>query len=345
MINLKTTSQIFKKIAVGFGILSMLIVLAFAIWLRFKNPELPPKTISLPSIQQNPRQKPPTSIKFGDSLKAEFPENVPLFKLEKYSITKESAKATAVGFGISKEPDVITENTLDGTQYNWQDGDLDLALSQSQLLFRSINSAFKTPLSEEKLKEITLNFIANAPLIDKDLSLNTQKTKYLKVPDKGLPTNVGSFNEADAIEFAFDKNLNNLPILTNSPLTPYTTIRVSKGGTITLLESRFFNRYSQQEQYPIKRAKNAQEEVLKGQGKVVQTYSPDEFGQALELFRQGPFDIKSLQVEKVYLAYFLPEVFEEVIQPIFVFEGETQKDDKKIKAIIYLPAIENPTQP
>ena len=95
----------------------------------------------------------------------------------------------------------------------------------------------------------------------------------------------------------------------------------------------------------MKNSKEAIDAIKRGQGKVVQTLLLDENDQALELFRIGPQDIKDVTIENLSLAYFLPDDPGQLIQPVYVFQSISEKNNQKIKVFVYLPAIKNLTQP
>jgi len=58
-------------------------------------------------------------------------------------------------------------------------------------------------------------------------------------------------------------------------------------------------------------------------------------------YSMEPAEIKDVMLDKVELAYFLPQDLKELIQPVFIFEGSFNYNDLKGKAIIYLPAIKS----
>ena len=55
---------------------------------------------------------------------------------------------------------------------------------------------------------------------------------------------------------------------------------------------------------------------------------------------EHPENIDNAKIEKVSLAYFLPNDLKEAVQPIFVFEGGFKTDQNENgEVVIYLPAI------
>ena len=347
MPNLTTTIQLIKRASTVLVFLFLVSLLLVAIFFRYQKKapqEAPPVPISSPIINQNPNQKQPALLNLSQLETATIPENLPAFIAQKYTITDIAAQTLAKGFGITNNPSFVEEETLDGKQYNWDEGNLSLTVSQTSLLFKNKTKITGVKLSLKELKEKAAFFVQKVPLAD-NLAIDDQKTKYLTITDKDRLKSASSFENAHLVEFSYQKNLSGLPLLTNQPDSPYTSIDIAKDGQVVYLSSRFFEKFTQLDSYPIKSASEAVDQIKNGQGKIVLTQILDENGQALELFRNQPININSALINKLSLAYFLPDNPQETIQPIFVAEGNFQRENEKGRVLIYLAAIKSLIQP
>ena len=300
---------------------------------------MPSQPISQPSISQAPSQKQPQSFDFSRIEKANTPEKLPSFQAYEYNINDATAAGIASVFGFEAGPSSINEEGFGGKLYSFTSQESSMTISQYRLLYNRTPAETSDNLPLPELEEISRKFIESIPLVEKDLTLDEQKIKFLAKATTGKLVSASSFEGAYVVELSFDKNLSSLPIFTNSPDTTYTTVRVTKSGEIIYFSSRFFEKFTEIGLYKIKSQQEAVEEIKAGQGKVVQTQILDENSQALELFRNQPENIQLATITKLDLAYFLPDDFAEPIQPIFVFEGSFQSADGKGRVVIYLPAI------
>lgn len=349
MADLTTTIHYIKRLAVILIFLSLVGILLVAIFYQYreKPPQLPSaKPISPPIINQNPSQKQPRFFDFAQTQTTTVPERLPVVTAEKYNLTDQIAQNIAASFGVTTQPFLIDENTLDGKQYNWTQNGLSLALSQTRLRFEKTKSTQpQANLPQNQLQEIASNFVQKIPLTAKEQVLNQQKTKYQSLAN-GRLVSASSFGGSQIIEFVYDKNISNLPLVGHSPNTGYSVLRIKKNGEIIYLSSLIFNRFVELDSYKLKALQEATDEVRSGQGKMVRTAVLDENGQALELFRTQPVEIGSVTFTNISLAYFLTDDPNETIQPIFVFEGKFQEEPNQDgEVVIYLPAIDNLANP
>lgn len=347
MASLTTIAQTFKKAAPVLVFLLLITLLIGLILFRYKKPMpqlRPTEPVASPSIPQNPNLKQPTSFDFSQVQKPTVPNSLPVFKAQPTELIDSLAQAAASSFGITTKPLFIDENTLDSKLYSFKEDDITLAISQTVIRYekKSFKAEEASNLTEQDLQNSVLSFIQKKPILDKTVVFNPQKTKYLKKTPTGRLASARSFADAQIVEFSYDKNLVGLPLIETSPDLGQTTVRITKSGEIIYLRSRFFANLSESDPHPTKTPKEAIAEVAAGQGKIVQTALLDESAQALELFRFQPVDIGQLNVVSINLAYFVPQNLAELLQPIYVFEGYSQKAiGQKIRVIVYLPAVKN----
>lgn len=349
MATLTTTVQFLKRIAPFAGFLLIVIgLIAVIVFRATREPtqiKPSPKPVAPPKILQNPAQKRPGLIDFSQAQIPTVPKELPVFGTEKYNLSESAVKTLASSFGITVDPFLVEENTLDGRQYNWKQDTLRLTASETDLRYenRVENHSLQGNLSQNELLEKTSSFIQKIPVLPSDLVFNSEETKFLSIKKNRLVSAEGFVN-AQLVEFSFDKKLAEIPIVGKTSSSTYVKIRIAKNGTIIYISSRFFNQFPEKELHELKTSQQAIAEVKNGQGSVVETALLDENGQTLELFRVQPFDVKTAAITKISLAYFLPADLKEPVQPIFVFKGNFKKDNQKGRIVIYLPALK-PTQP
>jgi len=343
MATLTNTAQLLKKIGTPISIFLLIIILFGAIYWRYKikNNQTNEKPAPNLTIQENIDQKQPGRIDFSNLEKQQIPKELPDFEAQNLSLSDQTAQEIAAAFGVTNQTFLVEENTLDGRQYNWQQNNIDLSLSQSRMLFKKNGTSQPVSISQAELEERAVGYIAKIPYLEKDLSIINQKTKYLKEGSWGIES-VNSFEAAQIIEFSFDKKLQNLPIVTNSAGVSYLTVRLNRNGEVIYLSSRLFSSFDQKSVYRIKSQKEAQQEIKNGLGKIVSTKLLDENGQALELFRNKPVNVNLAVLTNLSLAYLLPDNLGEFIQPIYVGIGHFQEGKDNGEITIYLPAFKSP---
>src|SRR3989304_2346057 len=345
MTNLTQTSQLLKKIGPFLLIIGIIGLLLVGIFYRYQKPAVQPTgtqiPIPSPQIKQNPAQKQPGAFDHSQVEEPQIPQNLPVYSLKKYDLTEQMAKSAALIFVITNDPFLIEPNTHDGKQYNWQQEDLDLTLSETTIRFekKAANLNTQDILLEEALQRISSEFVQKNPLLDKDLVANLQKTQYLRLENERF-IGAGTFASSQIVQFFYDKKLSDYPLIGNSPDILPTIIKIQKNGEIISLSARFFKEYEMSGTAQLKSSSEAIGEIKTGKGKVVQTLILDQYGQAVELFRVAPVDVRSARINKISLVYFLPPDTGDLIQPIFNVEGKFDYNDGESgKITIYLPAV------
>src|SRR3990167_1292144 len=343
MADLTHTSQTIKKIGPLLLIFSIIAVLIGIIVYRLtRGPEIkPPAPISPPIINQNPNQKQPRNFDFSDAQTEHIPETLPIYSIAPYSITETTATTLASNLGFQGNPSSVKENTLDGSEFNWNLDGSRLTISQTNIEYRnsndqSQNQATATELSLDQLQEQINTFIRKIGLLGEDLKF--QKTEF-PIISEGLRTTANSFEEAQIVEFSYTKSLPSLPLVDNSPATGFTTVRITKKGKIIYLSSRFFDKFSEASTYKLKTAEEAEKEVQNGGGKIIQALLLNESRQPVISYEHA-MNIEKAYIKRISLAYFLPSDIKDTVQPVFVFEGifKTNKNENG-RIVIYLPAI------
>ncbi len=345
MANLTTTIQLLKRVGAFSAVLVIVIALVGLIIFRLtRKAQSPTVALSPPVINQNPDQKQPISFDFKKAQTPKIPKELPVFSAAPYAITDAAAKTLAATLGISGEPTLAKETTLDGKEYTWEQNDLRLVVSQTNLQWRNLGYRKGVlprtgGFSLDQLQGKADSFVSKISILGEDRQIIPSKTRYLIISGNYL-LDADSFENAQIIEFSYSKNLDSLPLVGNYPQTPYASIRVTKDGEVIYLVSRFFEGFSQGSSYPLKSTKQAFEEIKRGQGGVVLTQITNDKGQPLDVYSR-PEAIQEAAITDIHLAYYLPEDTKEPIQPIFVAEGTFRKENEQGRIVIYLPAVKN----
>lgn len=298
-----------------------------------------------PQILQDSRQKQPQIIDFSKIGEVNFPKTLPVYQPEYFpNFSKQESQSVATTLGITVEPFLVEENTIEGTQFNWQQQNTNLTLSRYWLRYTDTTASPQQQLNEQELESGARSFINKIPVSDKNLTANSKKVVYLKKTES-LPIAVKSFADADLVDFFFDNKLENIPLLDNNPRSSIASIRLEKNGHVQSLNLHLAKGFTKGNQYKLKPLENAIQEVKNKKGKVVQSVVLDDAGQALELFRTQPVDVSDTTVTSVQLAYLLPYNNQDLIQPIYVFVAEFTKNNQNGRLYIYLPAIDITAKP
>ena len=341
MTSLTQSTQIVKNFA-GVVLASLVIIILIAvIFLNFSKSKNTPTigTVipSPPAIYQDPSQKEPQVINLSQTSTPAIPTELPVYMAQTYNLTDKNYADLALSFGINNPPFLIEEKTTEGKQINWMQNKIYLTASQNSLRFENQNqNKEELSLSEDQLKQKAFDFIQKIPVLDKDLTL--RKTNYLSLQTR-VYASAASYNDAQVLEFIYDKKLSGYPLYNDSPDTSYVTLRITKGGNVTFLSTKLIQGFTKLNSYKLIAKDVAIKDIKNGQGKIVQTLIPDQNGQALEEFRARPQSLNLVDINSLTIAYFLPNDISEPIQPIFVAEGQSQNNQSEVgKVYIYLPA-------
>lgn len=342
MTTLSQTARLAKKYGPLIGASFLIIVFSVLTLIRFylrNQPQRPPEALPQPAIFQDQRQKQPLAFNFPDVKSIQFPKQLPIYTENKIDDDPKKYQEVATSLGFLQGP-VSIENTIEGKQYNWQQSNLRLSINQTTLRYINNAQVFSSnKLTLPKLQAKASEFINKTPFVDKKLTLDNNQIKFINVKEEDF-TSAGSLEEATLVEFNYYKILSSLPVYFGQPDAPFLTTRMTKDGTVTYFESRLYKDFTENNKYKLKSVDDAIVEIKDGKGKVIQTSLPDEQGNAFELYRIQPLDINTLDIKKIYLAFFISMDSTQLAQPIYVFEGEFNYSPNQIgKATIYLPAF------
>ena len=343
MTNLTSIAQVTKKILPVFLFLFLIVLFIGLIFYKQKNSNVKPITslpeIKPPSFNVDPTVKSPQSIQSMNFQKIDLPSEESVYSVVKREVSKQTAVAVAQIFEFNQDTLPTEENSFDGLSFNWKQGDRSLTLSQSTIRYEILNLQNMPVgnLTEADLLNKVISFLSRITLLNPGFYFNPNATGYYKlVASRRVNTN--SFPNSDFVEFQFNQKLSDTLLVGQTPAAARIRIRITKKGDIIFLHSRFFQDFIEKDKYPLKNLETAIQEIKSGHGVLVEQTVFDK-NNVPQHYSMEPAEIKEVILNKVELAYSLPQDLKELIQPIFVFEGSFNYNDLKGKAIIYLPAI------
>jgi|SRR3989338_10336092 len=342
MSDLTHISQTIKKIGPPIIIFLIIVILiGITIFRLTRKSETRLGPISPPLITQNPEQKQPRNFDFSAARIEEIPKTLPVYSIAPYNITETAAITLASSLGFQGNPTSTKDSASNGEEFNWSVSDRSLTVGQTNLEYRNkeyrkrLSLPFEA-LSQEELKNEAVSFMGKITLLGQDIELKNTKYQIILGNDRAP---VANFEDAQIVEFSFDKKVANIPLIDNYPGSGFTKLRVFKDGQVIYLFSQFFEKFSESGFYKLKTADESIEEIRRGQGKVVRAQVLSDKGVPKNIY-EHPENIDNAKIEKVSLAYFLPNDLKEAVQPIFVFEGGFKTDQNENgEVVIYLPAI------
>ncbi len=185
---------------------------------------------------------------------------------------------------------------------------------------------FPAPNHAQALNTIK-NLLTRAELWPDDVDTNKTKFTFLRYqPAEGKFITVPSLSEAQVVKInIFRANRHKLPILPSHPQEANISFIVSQDNKLEkrVIKGRYIHyaiSYDQSGTYPLKTPNVAWEELKAGKAYIANLGNNSEK--------------KPIIVRRVHLAYFDPDIAQNFLQPIFVFEGDNG-------FLAYLPAVDS----
>lgn len=345
MASLTAVKEVIKKLALPLLFVLISVTLISLIIFQYTNTKKQKekevrKSVPSPKIQEANVGELSLQYDFSSMETPSLPQKAYIYKVQKRTIDQDKAIELAKILGITSPPSRIQDESFDGRQFIFSQDQKKLIISQSLLRYEDYDqSVTGTVRDQAYLEDKTKSMLILLGLINtQNLKLDTSETRFFS-PAGERKESAGSLNEATLMQNSYNLFLDDLPIYGQTTLSVFSKTTIRKDAVITLLRTRFFDDFVKDREVELISKEDAQEKIKNGEGKVVKTALPDEFGNALELDRADPKDFKSVNIKRLEAAYFLSDTENELAQPIYIFSGEftTAKNEKGI-AEIYLPA-------
>ncbi|MFH0863790.1 MAG: hypothetical protein V1858_01725 [Candidatus Gottesmanbacteria bacterium] len=193
----------------------------------------------------------------------------------------------------------------------------------------------KVVSSTLRAEEIAKLYLSQNNLWAKELDKAEIDIEFLKVGGYEV-FKAKNVDEADIFNVLFYPKIENYIILANSPFFPLMEVWVRENGQVQKVAD-FLANYQQKgtQKYSIISFDQAWQQVL-NQRAVITSLSIEQ-----EKYFTSEFKINKISLKKAYLAYFQEQTLPSLLQPIWVFEGETIFEDGTSSGVsLYLPALE-----
>lgn len=338
MTTLGETSAFLKKYTLPLVFLLLIPFLLYFVYLKFQNRQTQTSSLTPPAIEQN-SDKTPSSFK----VEADFPETpnkLPTFNLKPIELNDEQASAIAKSFGLDPKP-TLKENTYSGIQYSFNTPTHALEINKKEI--RYTNKALQNTTeqkSDKDLEKAASSFLNNLGFLPFELTINTSKNNYQKIQGDAYLS--APKESSQFVEFSFEFNMNAYKVLTNSRKPSFAKIKVDKGGNIVEANITYPFSFEELESYKLKNKQTALNELDMKKAVITSALILDKFGQANDLYNINVDEIGTVTIKNIYLAYFYANKPSEIIQPIYVFEGNfTSLKNEPGSITMYLPAIQS----
>ncbi len=336
MANLTNIAAIIRKFVIPLSVIALIIFLGFLIYFRFfKTQEI---TSLLPINKPVYETLPPQTTQF-DTSQLKLPEITPQ-KLEVYKIISETnllqnSDSISQKLGFNQKPEQLDDAKFGKT--------LLYSESQATFLIRQETITYLNNAQFYQVKLLLLQKADSANIFDlQNQALNLLSSLGLSVNSLAEPSitfskkvnnetaSTTNIQEADFINFQYQYLLSTIPIII--PTSPI-SITVNKQGDLIYLSYRLLGETSVLSRYPVIEGEEALKTLLDGNGSLIQIQEPEETSMA-SLEKIGP-----VTLIRAYLAYYLPTKTPEILQPVWIFEGETSTQDRTTQLTYAVTAI------
>ncbi len=330
MTTLYQTSTLFKKYAWVLGIISLIIFFTIIILFQLTAKKSQPQTtpIQKPNLGSTNIQNSGYSFE-KLNLPQNYPKELPVYTKAQNISLLDSANTIAQKLNFKTSPKELNDKNL-GKGLLYSDNTQALSIYNANISYQKFPSAQSSNTNDlsslDNLKQAALSFIANLGLAS-SISPDV-KTTYYKTQEEFL-IKVDNPQDAQFVSLDFNFQINGIDLLTNSK--PPASITFNRQGQITGL---IYNQLAVQEpqnNYSIISPQEATQEINKGSVSLINLLLPNTYD--LQPSKLGRTDL--LQAK---LAYFYPKD-QQIIQPVWVFYGQTNSNGNKIDVVYAVPAI------
>lgn len=232
--------------------------------------------------------------------------------------------AKAAGFDIG-----ITQHKLNGKTAVFDDGKNKLSIDIRTFNYiynyvvtnDDVGALPKVPSSETALHSAASSYLAELNRYPQELSKGKKNTIYMYFnPETKELTPLNNQEGANIVEIDFfQPDKNGLPVVTSSYYNSqnYVMYLLNQNHNVIKAQIQHFERSDDQVgMYPLRTAQEAWDDLKKGVGYVVSSDDKE----------------RGIKIQKVFLAYYDPDIYQEYFQPVYVFLGNNQ-------FVAYVPAV------
>lgn len=331
MANLNTISTTIKQFSWLIVVLILVIVFIFLIVIRFFFAK--PQTQKLPPINTMQIESLPASnsnVTFRTTnlnTPSNTPQSLPIYTISTEKNFLQNADIIAQKLNFTNSPQELNDiNLKNGLAFSKEDGIL--TIYASKLGYQKV-SKLKQPssLDPEILLPKAVAFASNLGL---GIDTSQPQITYSKfIGDSNYQTE--NIQEAQQIHFTFTYSKNNIKIMGD---TYGVRITLDSSGEITTVTANALDFVPQQTNYPVIEFAQALKILQSNQGKLIKIKGEREDIQTSK-------NLSAIDLENSYIAYYLPSISPQDLQPVWVFEGTAIVDQLPAEATYVVPAIKN----
>lgn len=329
MANLTNTASLFKKIIAPISILLLVGALIFLIFFRFTRvpkPILPP--IDKPLIDALP----PATTSFDSSSLAmpqEIPEILPVYEITNQPDLQSKASVIAQKLGFDQKSNELNDINL-GEVLMYSNNNASLSIYRESIFYIASSPATAGVQFQDLSQYQTRGQDFLSSLALPISSLSEPSIKLSKKINNEITT-TSNLKEADFINFKYHYLISGIPmVMPTSPIS----VTLNAQEELIHLSYRSLGEFKTLAEYPVITPREALELLLNSQGALIETKETEETGPLTSLER-----INVATLQQAYPAYYLPSKTPQVLQPVWVFEGETVIGDETIQLTYAVPAI------
>lgn len=329
MANLINTANIIKKIIAPLVVILLILLLIFLIYFRFFTTDQ--KTQKLPILDKPQLDALPQSTSTFNTSQIAFPQNtpasLPVYKIISAPNLQQSSDLIAQKLRFSQKPEELNDVNF-GKVLFYSNGQATLLIYERALTYVD-NSRLP---SEGKISNIPeLKNQAQNLLSSLGLQISTLNEPSItfskKINNEVVNTNT---DDADFINFEYTHSISGVPVLT--PTLPI-SITFNSNGDLIFLAYRVLEQLQTLPEYPLIEGEKALKKLTSRDGSLINIQEPEEVSVL-------PSNLESVTLKNAYLTYYLPTKIPEILQPFWVFEGETIVAGENVAVTYTVPAVD-----
>lgn len=326
-----------KKLIITIATIFAFLVVGVLVGVITDRDRVPQRPLSSPAIPKEFKDELPIQSKLKEE-DFNFPSSLPLLSISPLEVGKEKAIELSRSLGFQGEPKEI-KDFREGAKYLWSNETFYLVVTPktSTIKYGLNNLITQVPdkkLSDDELVKIAQDFLVDNSIFGKD------EIKFTTIkPLKETPESEGFVNtskeDADIFQVNFTYQVTEYEILTLDPNAPSVFVQIQTDGTV------FYSQVVMLGEVKLTEDKRPLKNYREVDGSLNEAILISVVGGYVNLPDLAKEDIKSLEPEKIELAYLQDSPTATILQPVYLLEGAVKISGypEKVTALLYLPAL------
>lgn len=296
------------------------------------NTVLTPKKPSIPNYIETTL---PIEI---NNTKYTFPNTLPFLKIRQSEITKAKIIDISKKLGFTGEPNEF-DDVDEGKKYYWNNETHFMTSTPKNSLIKFGMSTNNLPnssgkrLTNDELKKISLDFLTEAGLVEKDKIIYSSIIPYkISETTEGLEKTTEELAKVYQINFRY--KLSDFEILNIDPNQPLVFVQILPDGTIFNTEVKLLDQIEKGiTEYKIKNI----EDIKNNKGEIRIVSINNDYIPFIDL---KSYKFEKINIDSIKLVYLLDSKNYNELQPVFLMEGNVKITNSTAnRASFYLPAF------